>query len=235
MGGGNSVVGAREGNSGVSAGRGDSGGVTGAVDGVGGVGGGNSGGVTGVGDGVGGVGGSNSGGVTGAGDSEGVTGVGDGEGGGGGGNSGGVAGAGDGVGGVGGEQAGWAVNTDSDCGRSFSAAEWSDCSSDSGKEGQCLDGGTDTSAVPICTSPTPRPPLQPLATPQEGEVGGAASDTKDDGSALALPSLRDSTRAPPTCCPALLLDGTDLSSYGAKISKMRDGFLGSALDLIKKR
>ncbi|KAJ8282593.1 hypothetical protein COCON_G00051120 [Conger conger] len=132
------------------------------------------------------------------------------------------------------EQAGRTESTDSDCGQSFSTAEWSDCNSDSGKEGQCQDGCTDASAVPICTSPTPRPPLQPLASPQEAEEGGIASNTKDDTSALTLPLLRESPHAPPTCCPALLLDGTDLSSYGAKISKMKDGFLGSALDLIKK-
>ncbi|KAG5852832.1 hypothetical protein ANANG_G00066730 [Anguilla anguilla] len=78
------------------------------------------------------------------------------------------------------------------------------------------------------------PPLQPLATPQEAEVGGTISNAKDDVSGLTLPHLRDGSHAPPTCCPALLLDGTDLSSYGAKISKMKDGLLGSALDLIKK-
>ncbi|XP_064182830.1 uncharacterized protein si:dkey-91i10.2 isoform X2 [Anguilla rostrata] len=132
-----------------------------------------------------------------------------------------------------GEQAGRAESTDSDCGRSNSIAE---CDRDSRKEGQPAgqDRGTDAPAVPICTSPTPRPPLQPLATPQEAEVGGTISNAKDDVSGLALPHLRDGTHAPPTCCPALLLDGTDLSSYGAKISKMKDGLLGSALDLIKK-
>ncbi|XP_030643430.1 rho guanine nucleotide exchange factor 17 [Chanos chanos] len=87
----------------------------------------------------------------------------------------------------------------------------------------------------ICTGPVPRSPLHSLAVPAQDEqkeepVGSGATDA----TALPLLSLGESGEGPSSCCPAILLDGTDLSSYGAKISKMRDGFLGSALDLIKK-
>ncbi|KAJ8351634.1 hypothetical protein SKAU_G00231100 [Synaphobranchus kaupii] len=137
---------------------------------------------------------------------------------------------------AGAEQAGNTESTDSDCGRSFSTTESSEFDGDSRREGlqDCQDRGTDAPVVPICTSPMPRPPLQPLATPQEAEVGGTISNTKEDMSGLIHAHLLENSHAPPTCCPALLLDGTDLSSYGAKISKMKDGFFGSALDLIKK-
>ncbi|XP_036401583.1 uncharacterized protein si:dkey-91i10.2 [Megalops cyprinoides] len=92
-----------------------------------------------------------------------------------------------------------------------------------------------TVAGPICTSPTPRSPLQPLATAQaEEEAVDTTRNAKEGASDLAFPHQRKSSEGPASCCPALLLDGTDLSSYGAKISKMKDGFLGSALDLIKK-
>uniref|UniRef100_A0A803Y9S0 DH domain-containing protein n=1 Tax=Meleagris gallopavo TaxID=9103 RepID=A0A803Y9S0_MELGA len=42
------------------------------------------------------------------------------------------------------------------------------------------------------------------------------------------------SEAQSSCCPSLLLEGTDLSSYGAKLQKMKDEFIGSALELIKK-
>ncbi|KAM9804548.1 uncharacterized protein arhgef49 [Neosynchiropus ocellatus] len=57
---------------------------------------------------------------------------------------------------------------------------------------------------------------------------------KDLREKLRIQSSRDKWARPSSCCPALLMDGTDLSSYGAKIYKMKEGFLGSALDLIKK-
>ncbi|XP_075037278.1 uncharacterized protein LOC142098374 isoform X2 [Mixophyes fleayi] len=43
-----------------------------------------------------------------------------------------------------------------------------------------------------------------------------------------------SSEAHSSCCPSLLLEATDLSGYGAKLQKMKDGLIGSALDLIKK-
>ncbi|KAM8858001.1 uncharacterized protein arhgef49 isoform 1-T1 [Synchiropus picturatus] len=96
---------------------------------------------------------------------------------------------------------------------------------------------------PIRTGPSPRTPLQPLANSVQekvplasGEEGAARrrrSSLQPTGSVPLHPN-RDKWVRPSSCCPALLMEGTDLSSYGAKIYKMKDGFLGSALDLIKK-
>ncbi|KAM4730749.1 uncharacterized protein arhgef49 isoform 2-T5 [Anableps anableps] len=98
---------------------------------------------------------------------------------------------------------------------------------------------------PIRIGPSPRSPLQPQACTAQAQdkaivVGG------DDGSArrrrsslepagsVPFPASRENWERPSSCCPALLLEGTDLSKYGAKIYKMKDGLIGSALDLIKK-
>ncbi|CAJ1079146.1 uncharacterized protein si:dkey-91i10.2 [Xyrichtys novacula] len=97
---------------------------------------------------------------------------------------------------------------------------------------------------PIRTVPTPRPPLQPLANSAQektpaapfGDDGGTRrrrSSLEPVGS-VPFPPCRENWERPSSCCPALLLEGTDLSSYGAKIYKMKDGLIGSALDLIKK-
>uniref|UniRef100_UPI0037E81521 uncharacterized protein arhgef49 n=1 Tax=Semicossyphus pulcher TaxID=241346 RepID=UPI0037E81521 len=97
---------------------------------------------------------------------------------------------------------------------------------------------------PIRTVPTPRPPLQPLASSAQEKATAAAWG--EDGStrrrrsslepagSVPFPPCRENWERPSSCCPALLLEGTDLSSYGAKIYKMKDGLIGSALDLIKK-
>ncbi|XP_051565226.1 uncharacterized protein si:dkey-91i10.2 isoform X2 [Myxocyprinus asiaticus] len=87
---------------------------------------------------------------------------------------------------------------------------------------------------PIRTGPVARYPLHPQAAIGKEETKGPAGPGATDAVALLLPFHRESGDGPSSCCPAILLDGTDLSSYGAKIYKMRDGFLGSALDLIKK-
>ncbi|KAF6733755.1 Myosin-M heavy chain [Oryzias melastigma] len=92
---------------------------------------------------------------------------------------------------------------------------------------------------PIRTGPSPRSPLQPQTT-QEKAAGGENGSAKRRRSSLEtsgsvpFPPGKDSLDRPSSCCPALLLEGTDLSSYGAKIYKMKDGLIGSALDLIKK-
>ncbi|XP_076011226.1 uncharacterized protein arhgef49 [Genypterus blacodes] len=96
---------------------------------------------------------------------------------------------------------------------------------------------------PIRTGPSPRSPLQPVAssTTEKGpatkaEQGGGRprrSSLELTGSAPIAPTKQNWAR-PSSCCPALLLEGTDLSMYGAKIYKMKDGIIGSALDLIKK-
>lgn len=96
---------------------------------------------------------------------------------------------------------------------------------------------------PIRTGPAPRSPLQPLANSAQEKASAACGD---DGSSrrrrsleptgsVPFPPNRENWDRPSSCCPALLLEGTDLSSYGAKIYKMKDGLIGSALDLIKKR
>lgn len=97
---------------------------------------------------------------------------------------------------------------------------------------------------PIRTGPSPRPPLQPLASSaqekapaagvEEGSSRRRRSSLEPAGS-VPFPPSRENWERPSSCCPALLLEGTDLSSYGAKIYKMKDGLIGSALDLIKKR
>lgn len=97
---------------------------------------------------------------------------------------------------------------------------------------------------PIRTGPSPRSPLQPQASSAAKDKAAVVGG--DDGSArrrrsslepagsVPFPPSRENWERPSSCCPALLLEGTDLSSYGAKIYKMKDGLIGSALDLIKK-
>ncbi|KAI9518753.1 hypothetical protein NQZ68_034534 [Dissostichus eleginoides] len=85
------------------------------------------------------------------------------------------------------------------------------------------------------------PPCSPWPAPQErgssagGEDGGGRRrrSSLEPAGSVPFPPYREHFDRPSSCCPALL-DGTDLSSYGAKIYKMKDGLIGSALDLIKK-
>nr|XP_055070637.1 uncharacterized protein si:dkey-91i10.2 [Misgurnus anguillicaudatus]XP_055070638.1 uncharacterized protein si:dkey-91i10.2 [Misgurnus anguillicaudatus] len=89
--------------------------------------------------------------------------------------------------------------------------------------------------APICTGPVARSPLHPQAgTGKREETKAPTGPGATDVVVLPFPLHRESGNGPSSCCPAILLDSTDLSSYGAKIYKMKDGFLGSALDLIKK-
>ena len=97
---------------------------------------------------------------------------------------------------------------------------------------------------PICTGPSPRSPLPPLASSAQekaltagGEDGSSRRrrSSLEPAGSVPFPHGRENWGRPSSCCPALLLEGTDLSSYGAKIYKMKDGLIGSALDLIKKR
>ncbi|XP_076602908.1 uncharacterized protein arhgef49 isoform X2 [Chaetodon auriga] len=96
---------------------------------------------------------------------------------------------------------------------------------------------------PIRTGPSPRSPLQPLASCTQGKASAACADdgsnrrrrsSLEPAGSVPFPPNRENWERPSSCCPALLLEGTDLSSYGAKIYKMKDGLIGSALDLIKK-
>ncbi|XP_066541952.1 uncharacterized protein arhgef49 [Hoplias malabaricus] len=89
---------------------------------------------------------------------------------------------------------------------------------------------------PICTGPAPRSPLHSQTAAATGDTQAQrASDCETANAALLpFPPRREGAEGPPSCCPAILLDGTELASYGAKIYKMKEGLLGSALDLIKK-
>nr|XP_046224045.1 uncharacterized protein LOC124047779 [Oncorhynchus gorbuscha] len=103
---------------------------------------------------------------------------------------------------------------------------------------------TTVSNKAICTGPTPRSPLQPSSKTQgKGTMYHTQAQDRKPNVGLSVPWAsqvpfppphRENAEGPSSCCPALLLDRTDLSSYGAKIYKMKDGFIGSALDLIKK-
>ncbi|XP_077176640.1 uncharacterized protein LOC143829493 [Paroedura picta] len=91
---------------------------------------------------------------------------------------------------------------------------------------------------PVCSSPIPRSPLQSAAGPTEGGKNFTEGDKQElDGEQLSEElhhtgqSFVSETQS--SCCP-LLLEATDISSYGAKLQKMKDEFIGSALDLIKK-
>nr|XP_046259909.1 uncharacterized protein si:dkey-91i10.2 isoform X2 [Scatophagus argus] len=95
---------------------------------------------------------------------------------------------------------------------------------------------------PIRTGPSPRSPLplaglaQEKASPAWGDDGYSRRrrSSLEAAGSVPFPPSRENWERPSSCCPALLLEGTDLSSYGAKIYKMKDGLIGSALDLIKK-
>ncbi|XP_073401399.1 uncharacterized protein [Dendrobates tinctorius] len=90
--------------------------------------------------------------------------------------------------------------------------------------------------APICSCPVSRFPLQALnmhstkeelvvCEPHVSHMASGPPGMAEQG----LPSEAHSS-----CCPSLLLEATDLSGYGAKLQKMKDGLIGSALDLIKK-
>ncbi|KFP92003.1 hypothetical protein N311_12410, partial [Apaloderma vittatum] len=96
----------------------------------------------------------------------------------------------------------------------------------------------DRSPVPICSSPIPRSPLQAVAIHTAGQ--DILSDEQQKGETRQLDDVLHlagqslASEAQSSCCSSLLLEATDLSSYGAKLQKMKDEFIGSALELIKK-
>nr|XP_014436399.1 uncharacterized protein LOC102443795 isoform X2 [Pelodiscus sinensis] len=96
----------------------------------------------------------------------------------------------------------------------------------------------DTSPVPICSSPIPLSPLPAIAIHGQGEEVCSDEqqglDLRQLSGVLHFAGQALGSEAQSSCCPSLLLEATDLSSYGAKLQKMKDEFIGSALDLIKK-
>lgn len=97
----------------------------------------------------------------------------------------------------------------------------------------------DRSPVPICSSPIPRSPLQAVAIHRAGQEIFSGEQQKGEtrqlNDVLHLAGQSLASEAQSSCCSSLLLEATDLSSYGAKLQKMKDEFIGSALELIKKR
>lgn len=93
-------------------------------------------------------------------------------------------------------------------------------------------------AAPICSSPVPRSPLQGLAVKREEEDGVLQDLTEANvNSVSGICNAADGrfiSEAQSSCCPSLLLEATDLSGYGAKLQKMKNEFIGSAMDLLKK-
>ncbi|XP_075140825.1 uncharacterized protein LOC142216700 [Leptodactylus fuscus] len=92
--------------------------------------------------------------------------------------------------------------------------------------------------APICSSPVSRFPLQALNMHStRAELVVCEPHVSDTSSSSGFPGMAEqglSSEAHSSCCPSLLLEATDLSGYGAKLQKMKDGLIGSALDLIKK-
>ncbi|XP_059676504.1 uncharacterized protein LOC104253751 [Gavia stellata] len=96
----------------------------------------------------------------------------------------------------------------------------------------------DRSLVPVCSSPIPRSPLQAVAIHRPGQEifsdEQQKGETRQLNDVLHLAGQSLASEAQSSCCSSLLLEATDLSSYGAKLQKMKDEFIGSALELIKK-
>ncbi|KFQ20575.1 hypothetical protein N331_11209, partial [Merops nubicus] len=96
----------------------------------------------------------------------------------------------------------------------------------------------DRSPVPVCSSPIPRSPLQAVAIHRAGQEifsdEQQKGETRQLNDVLHLAGQSLASEAQSSCCSSLLLEATDLSSYGAKLQKMKDEFIGSALELIKK-
>nr|XP_057938316.1 uncharacterized protein si:dkey-91i10.2 [Doryrhamphus excisus]XP_057938317.1 uncharacterized protein si:dkey-91i10.2 [Doryrhamphus excisus] len=117
-----------------------------------------------------------------------------------------------------------------------------DSDADKSTSGVTCNGAATSS--PIRTGPSPRSPLKAEdsttqtrslpAGPDEDGNGRRRRCSLEPAGSVPFPPSRANGERPSSCCPALLLEGTDLSSYGAKIYKMKDGLIGSALDLIKK-
>ncbi|XP_072115830.1 uncharacterized protein arhgef49 [Mobula birostris] len=93
---------------------------------------------------------------------------------------------------------------------------------------------TDCHALPVCTGPAPSSPLHTVAVPLGGSEASSKHEEVSKGDA-SLPGRSSATETQSTCCPTLLLEAAaDLSAYGVTLQQMKDGLIGSAIDLIKK-
>ncbi|XP_072325794.1 uncharacterized protein arhgef49 [Scyliorhinus torazame] len=92
---------------------------------------------------------------------------------------------------------------------------------------------------PICTSPAPGLPLQTAALLHASEELVSRKEvTNRRGFDQEFGCTERNMAGEPqlSCCPSLLLEAAaDLSGYGVKFQQMKDGLIGSAIDLIKKR
>ncbi|XP_054237220.1 uncharacterized protein LOC128967201 [Indicator indicator] len=106
------------------------------------------------------------------------------------------------------------------------------------KDRTCQISSPDRSPVPICSSPIPRSPLQAVAVHRAGqEILSDEQQKRETRQLNDVPHLAGqalASEAQSSCCSSLLLEARDLTSYGAKLQKMKDEFIGSALELIKK-
>lgn len=107
------------------------------------------------------------------------------------------------------------------------------------KDRTCQISTPNRTPVPICSSPIPRSPLQAVAVHRAGQEVFSdeqqKGETRQLNDVLHLAGQSQASEAQSSCCSSLLLEATDLTSYGAKLQKMKDEFIGSALELIKKR
>ncbi|XP_043550184.1 uncharacterized protein si:dkey-91i10.2 [Chiloscyllium plagiosum] len=92
---------------------------------------------------------------------------------------------------------------------------------------------------PICTSPAPGSPLQTEVTLPRGceDLVKRPEPTNHAGFSQDVNHVEKNMvgEAQLSCCPSLLLEtAADLSGYGVRFQQMKDGLIGSAIDLIKK-
>ncbi|XP_020366182.2 uncharacterized protein si:dkey-91i10.2 [Rhincodon typus] len=92
---------------------------------------------------------------------------------------------------------------------------------------------------PICTSPAPGSPLQTEVTlPHECEDLAKRPELANRtgfGQSFSCAEKNIAGEAQLSCCPSVLLEtAADLSGYGVRFQQMKDGLIGSAIDLIKK-
>ncbi|XP_051881193.1 uncharacterized protein si:dkey-91i10.2 [Pristis pectinata] len=94
--------------------------------------------------------------------------------------------------------------------------------------------GKEHLAPPVCIGPAPSSPLQTVAIPLGSSEPGSRHQEARQRDANG-PEKSSAAEAQSSCCPSLLLEAAaDLSAYGVTFQQMKDGLIGSAIDLIKK-